>query len=152
MNFLQIIEKQNYQIEVNEVLECNYYANKFGLTLSEVDAKQLVTSKKNILKEHERLEFDTGIIEKIIFAFCDSQFICTDNYVKTINELIEIFYRYKNETMDMISDDELIKTMKEAFEGKCEGAIEFLDDTCLEAFARKVRGYNFEIGRNDKYE
>lgn len=48
------------------------------------------------------------------------------NYVETLHELIEIFYFYKNETLDLISDDELIKFMKNSFDGKCQGSLELL--------------------------
>ena len=53
---------------------------------------------------------------KIIYEFCDSDFIDQNNYVDTIIRLQEIFYLFKNEMQDEITDDELLHLMKEQFE------------------------------------
>lgn len=45
--------------------------------------------------------------------FSNSPFISQFNYVTTLNDLIETFYYFKNETLDEISDDELIFTENE---------------------------------------
>lgn len=97
------------------------------------------------LKEQQRIEFGEGILPKLIFTFCDSPYIYQDNYVDTIRRLQEIFYLYKNESMDEFSDDELLDFMKNAFDGECEGSLEYLEETCLEELARSVRkeGKNF---------
>ncbi len=50
---------------------------------------------------------------KIIYEFCDSDFIDQNNYVDTIIRLQEIFYLFKNEMQDEITDDELLHIMKE---------------------------------------
>lgn len=71
--------------------------------------------------------------------------------METITRLQEIFYLYKNESMDELTDDELLDYMKEAFEGECEGSLEFLEETVLEGFARNIRREgNFFFGKNYK--
>lgn len=117
----------------------NEYTGQFGLKLSEEDAALLLTERKNILKKQERVEFGEGILPKLIFAFCDSPYIYQDNYTDTLGRLQEIFYLYKNETLDEIPDDELIEFMKEQFDGPCQGSVDYLEDTSLEVFARKSR-------------
>jgi len=96
-------------------------------------------ARKNSLKEQERIEFGGGILPKLIFAFCDSPFIYQDNYVDTLECLQNIFYLYKNESLDELSDDELIEYMKKHFDNDCQGSLEYLEDTCLEDFARSIR-------------
>lgn len=60
----------------------------------------------------------------------------------TIIRLQEIFYLYKNETHDEVTDDELLHLMREQFEQICFGDTEYLETTCLSLFARAVRmGY-----------
>jgi len=125
----------------------NEYTGQFGLKLSEEDAALLLTERKNILKKQERVEFGEGILPKLIFAFCDSPYIYQDNYTDTLGRLQEIFYLYKNETLDEIPDDELIEFMKEQFDGSCQGSVDYLEDTSLEVFARKSR-----FGLNDSRE
>ena len=60
----------------------------------------------------------------------------------TLLRLQEIFYLYKNEMQDEISDEELLHFMKEQFEGVCFGDLGYLEGTCLQIFAEAVRaGY-----------
>lgn len=51
----------------------------------------------------------------------------------------EIFYRCKNETMDVLTDEELLECMKAAFDGECEGPLEFMEETAMDEIARAVR-------------
>lgn len=85
------------------------------------------------------MEFGEGILPKIIFAFCDSAYIDQENYAETIARLQEIFYTFKNETLDEITDDELLEFMREQYEEKCCGDTEYLEGTFLSDFAQMVR-------------
>ncbi len=125
--------------KLQKVIEMNEKTQKFGLVLSEKDAKMLVERRNTNLKEQQRVEFGEGILPKLIFTFCDSPYIYQGNYVDTIMRLQEIFYLYKNESMDELTDDDLLEAMKEAFDGECEGDLEYLEDTALEEFARSTR-------------
>lgn len=125
--------------QLQKVIGCNEYTKKYGLSLSNQEALQLMESKKNNLKQQERVEFGEGILDKIIYAFCDSPFIYQDNYVDTLEALQEIFYLYKNESLDELSDDELIDYMKKCFDGICQGDLDYLEGTCLDKFCRKIR-------------
>lgn len=128
--------------QMKDLIACNDYTKKFGIQLSETDAMELIEERRENLIRQERIEFGEGILTKLIFAFCDSPYIYQDNYVDTIQRLQEIFYLYKNESLDEWTDDELITFMKEQFDGKCQGDLDYLEDTSLEAFARKIRrGY-----------
>ena len=62
------------------------------------------------------------------------------NFVETMEQLQDIFYEYKNEFAEEIPDDELLDYMEEAFNGICQGAVEFMEDTVLEVIARRERG------------
>lgn len=87
----------------------------------------------------------------MIYAFCDSDYIDQENYAETLARLQEIFYLYKNESMDDLTDDELIDFMREAFDKECRGSLEYLEETCLEQFAREIRSNTRKfIGRSDK--
>lgn len=128
--------------QLGRLIETNRTAEKFGLTLSEEDAGLILKERGNTLREQERVEFGGGIVPKIIYEFCDSQYIDQSNYVETVIRLQEIFYLFKNEMKDEITDDELLHFMKEQFEGICFGDLEYLETTCLANFAQAVRaGY-----------
>lgn len=133
-----LVEKQ----AVNEIMKCNDLTIKFGLVLTEAQALALVETRSFALKENGRIEFGGGVIDKIINEFCDSPYISMHNYEETLHELLEIFYYYKNETLDLISDDDLVKYMKSAFDGICQGSLELLSGRELYMLARNLRyGY-----------
>lgn len=126
--------------QLEQIIKCNEFTQKFGLSLSSKEGLELLKNKNASLKGQERVEFGEGILTKIIFTFCDSPFIYQDNYVEMIEGLTEIFYIYKNESMDELTDDELLEYMKVCFDGKCQGDLDYLEGTCLEDFCRKIRG------------
>lgn len=136
-----------------QVRETNSYTEKFGLILSEDDAKLLLAERNRILKRERRVEFGKGILPQIIYHFCDSSFLTQDNYTETLVRLQEIFYRYKNEMMDEITDDELLCFMREQFEEVCYGDLDYLEGTCLDIFAQAIRagyrGYRASGGRGE---
>lgn len=136
-NWLELLSDEKNAVAA--LVECNSYTAGFNLSLTEEEAKELVLSKKESLKRQGRLEFGESILPKLIYAFCDSSYIHQGNYLETLEGLQDIFFTYKNETMDGITDDELIAYMREKFEGECGGSLEYLEETILEAFARKAR-------------
>lgn len=139
-NWMELLGQQN---QIQAVLKTNEYSRKCGLVLTEQDAIILSKGRKNALKEQRRVEFGEGIMSKLIYAFADSPYISQDNYVQTLAQLQELFYLFKNEMQDEITDDELIHFMKEQFDTICFGDLEYLGGTCLENFAEAIRaGYN----------
>lgn len=127
---------------VNEVMKCNDLTSKYSLVLTEAQALALVETRSFALKGNGRIEFGGGVIDKIINEICDSPYLSMHNYEETLQELLEIFYHYKNETLDLMSDDDLIKYMKNAFNGICQGSLELLSERELYKLARNLRyGY-----------
>ena len=135
-NYLQKLS-ENYQ--VGQILKTNEISKENGLTLTEEEAKALVAARGDALREERRVEFGDSISPKLIRTFTDSSFINQEDYAEIIARLQEIFFLYKNESMDMVSDDELLGIMKNAFENESGGDLEYLEGTALEAFARTVR-------------
>ncbi|MCI8482878.1 MAG: hypothetical protein HFH41_00895 [Lachnospiraceae bacterium] len=136
------LELMNRQVWLEQVRKTNQYTEKFGLTLSEQDMELLLAGKNDILKMERRVELGQGILPQIIYTFCDSSFLSQDNYVEVLGRLQEIFYMYKNEMQDEITDEELLNFMQEQFETVCCGDLDYLEGTCLDIFAQAVRaGY-----------
>lgn len=126
-------------LAVSEIINCNEITSRYGLVLSQSEAQELVETRAEALNKNGRVEFAGGAINKLIIEFCDSPFLSQFNYATTLNELIETFYYFKNETLDEISDNELISLMKKYFDQKCQGSIELLQNRELEALARNIR-------------
>ena len=135
-NYLQ---KMSEQYQVNQIMKTNEESKENGLTLTKEDATALVAARGDTLREERRVEFGDSISPKLIRAFADSSFINQEDYVQILARLQEIFFLYKNESMDMVSDDELLGIMKNAFENESGGNLEYLEGTALEDFARSVR-------------
>lgn len=124
---------------IKSIICCNEISKKFGLRLSEKDAEELLISRKEALIEEGRIEFNGGILEKLIYEFCDSPYIYQKNYLETLQGLQEAFYRFKNESLDELSDDELIQLMKKYFNEECMGDLEYLEGTFLDLYCRELR-------------
>lgn len=139
-DWMILLQEQN---QLSKVIKTNELTERFGLCLMEQDAKLILEERKNSLAEQKRIEFGESIATKIIYEFCDSDYIHQSNYVDTIVRLQEIFYLYKNEMQDEITDDELLHLMKEQFENLCFGDLDYLESTCLANFAEAIRaGYS----------
>ena len=139
-DWMILLQEQN---QLSKVIKTNELTEQFGLCLTEQDAKLILEERKNSLVEQRRIEFGEDIATKIIYEFCDSDYIHQSNYVDTIIRLQEIFYLYKNEMQDEITDDELLHLMKEQFENLCFGDLDYLESTCLANFAEAIRaGYS----------
>ena len=67
------------------------------------------------------------------------------NYVETLVRLQEIFYLYKNEVQDNLTDDELLHLMKEQFEFLCFGDLDYLEGTCHFSASCPSMGNNSSI-------
>lgn len=144
-----LIQKQ----AVAEIEKSNDFTAQFGLTLSHSDAVELVETRTFALKSNGRIEFGGGVINKIIREFCNSPYISMHNYAETLYELTEMFYFYKNETLDLMSDDDLIKFMKNSFDGKCQGSLELLSGRELANMARNLRfGYAPDYSDDSAYD
>lgn len=143
----QDIQKKQAIIELKA---CNEITIKYGVVLSDQDINELVQSRFKSLEDTGRIEFSEGILKKIVEVFCDSPYIMQQNYKDTLMELQESFYFFKNESMDQISDDELIEFMKRHFDGKCQGSLEYLSGTTLEELCRNTR-YGYQVNDTDIY-
>lgn len=138
MGMDEMLLKMSEQNQIAQVMKENEYTRRFGLTLSQEEAAELVSRRREDLREQQRIEFGEGILTKLTRMFCDSAYIEQEDYAQTLGRLQEIFYLYKNESMDELTDDELLEFMREKFD-EVEGSLDYLEDTVLDEFARKIR-------------
>ncbi|MCP1110445.1 DUF6323 family protein [Ohessyouella blattaphilus] len=151
LNGLSLVTKKK---EVKGLMARNEASATFQLSLSEEEATQLVESKNQTLRKYKRLELGESILGKLVDAFQDSQYLSQGNYLETLIDLQDLFYQYKNECMDLVSDDELIEFMREQFEEICYGDLDYLGGTCLERFKEAVKAgwRNNEERRKERYD
>lgn len=142
---------QGQENPLAKVLETNEATEKFGLVLREQDAQLILEERRTCLREQKRVEFGESIALGIIYEFCDSAYLDQSNYVDTIIRLQEIFYLYKNEMQDEITDAELLHLMKEQYEFICFGDLDYLEGTCLANFSQAIRAGYGGYKRTDGY-
>lgn len=116
----------NQETTAREIVKLNKTTEKYGLTLTKEQAVDLVNNRNTILKELGRIELGGGILEKLIYEFCDSPYIYKDEYLDILEELTNIFYEYREEFDGKLTDEQIIKYMKNRFDNTCNGSLEFL--------------------------
>ncbi len=124
---------------ITQVLQCNEKTTEYQLTLTKQEAELLIDTRQEALKANQRIEIGGGVINKIIEHFKTSPYISQDNYATTVSELVETFYYFKNETLDEVSDEDLIDLMEELFDGRCQGSMELLQGREMERIAHNIR-------------
>ena len=100
----------------SEILSTNKKSVEYGLALSEKDAMMLVRQGKDAIALQERIEFGKSITVKLIEKFMQSSYISQNDYAETIAILLEIFYEAKEESLDVLTDEEVIDIMYDFFE------------------------------------
>jgi len=152
-DIFEMMQIQSKEKAALSLLASNERTEQFGLSLTSEDVEKLMVSRKESLKTHERIEFKSEVLQKLIDAFCDSVYLRQDNYVETLEQLQDIFFEYKNEAEENLTDDELITFMREQFDEICCGDIDYLANTCLERFCQAIRagyeGYKESGGRGE---
>ena len=123
-----------------ELRACNAVSEPYGLALSEEQALRLVQREQDTLRAAGRISFGSGILAKLAFAFCDSPFIQRDEYADTLDALQEDFYAFKNESEDLLSDDELVEAMASVFNGSAQGSLEMMEELTFGDLCRAARG------------
>lgn len=129
---------------MQELDACNEMSCYFGLTLTGEQMLRLTEQRFQALGSTGRIEFGEGVLKKLVAAFCDSPYITQQNYGEILGQLQDIFYYFKNESEETLSDDELIEAMKSVFDGKAQGSLEYLEGTALENLCRIIRGGEVE--------
>jgi len=124
---------------IRELAACNRMSERYGLTLAPGQMRSLAERRSEALRNTGRVEFGGGILRALIYTFCDSPDLRQEDYEATLTELQDLFYWFKNETGDNLSDDELLHAMRAVFD-RAHGALERLVDTPPEMLYRIARG------------
>ena len=127
--------------EIEHLMQINDVTRPYGLTLTHEDAMTILNARTQALRGSGRVEIGKGAVDHLIEKFCDSPYINEENYVESICRLTELFYYMKSDTLDRLTDDELLDQMKQFFDGCCEGSIDLLADRELDRMAYNVRTY-----------
>ena len=122
-----------------ELDSCNHVIGRYGLSLSTQEIQALVVGRIEALQTTDRVEFGGGVAKELVLAFAGSSYVSQTGFVETILELQELFYEFKNESLEQIPDDELIAKMRWLFDEVANGDLGYLEEALFEGLARRVR-------------
>ncbi len=114
-----------------ELASCEELMGRYGLRLTEEEQQALALRQQQALEQTGRILLEGGVLQKLVYAFCDSPFIQPQDWADTLGELLDTFYEYKNESGDALSDDELVEWMARLFSGSAQGSLDYLAGTSL---------------------
>ena len=123
---------------VEEVTALNTLTAIQGLTLTAAQAAELVAARREALVQTGRVEFGSGVTEKLIRAFYTLPYLTKETYAETLQALTELFYQLKNETDDRVGDDALLAEMRARFDGDCGGSLGLLAGDPMPAIVRDL--------------
>ncbi len=113
---LSSLQDKSMNIAKNEILKINEESSVYGLILTSENVEEIIKSRGYSLKTYGRIDLNMDSTKKIINKIYISQYTDKDDYVEIINDLQDIFYYLKNETLDKISDNEIIDIIGEFYE------------------------------------
>ena len=136
MNDLSVFSAVSAQALRAELADCNRLTEVQGLCLTPDDMRALTRRREEALRDTGRVEFSGGIFRKLAYAFCDSAYITPANYAETLSELVALFYAFKSDIEDEMTDDELIEAMRRIFDDRAQGDLTYLADITLSDLCR----------------
>ena len=126
--FALTVQKAQLAATVQALRKCNDVSQRYGLSLDERQIQSLAQARSEALQYAARIEMGESVLPRLIYAFCDSPYINRDDYAATLATLQDLFYTFKNETEDGLSDDELIEALRTVFNGKAQGSLDYLEN------------------------
>lgn len=111
-----------------ELESYNRRSAPFGLVLSEQAMERLCRQRGEALRESGRIEFGEPVLGKLIAAFSSSPYLIQSEYEETLTELQTLFYYFKSECRDLLSDDELVEGMRLIYDEAAGGSTAFLSE------------------------
>ena len=124
---------------VQELESCNSAIGRHGLSLTRQDIQALVVGRLEALEVSDRVEFGGGVAKELVLAFSGSAYVSQTSFVETILELQDLFYEFKNESLEQIPDEDLIAKMRSLFDEVAQGDLEYLAEALFAGLGRQVR-------------
>lgn len=114
----------------------NQIAERYGMALQEAQITALVEARNQSLINNGRIEFGCTLLPRLIVAFCDSPYITQYDFFDTLAALQDLFYTFKNELNDTLTDDELILALQRVYNEKAGGYMEYLENLTVSEIYR----------------
>ncbi len=108
--------------------KCNAKTEPYGLRLTAAGLERLMKSRAEALRSTGRVEVGEGALTSLVDAFRTSPYLLPSHYEETLMDLQELFYSFKNDCKDLLTDQELAEAMALVFNEAAQGSMEFLSE------------------------
>ena len=88
----------------------------------------------------------TGIKAMLADEFSRSIFVDQENYAVLLEELVYIFFQVKTAVCDRISDNDLVRLLKDYYENKAMGSVEIMRERDIDIVVKYVET---ELGQSN---
>lgn len=122
----------------NEISNLNKKISPYGLYLTQNDVREIVRARTSAMTENCRMEIGIGSIEKIVDSIITSRFINRSNFRETLCALLRTFYYIKTASYDSISDDDLVRVLKDVYENVVYGSLENMEGREVDIIMRYI--------------
>ena len=127
-----------------KLLKLNDESINYGLVLTQKDINDIMKNINETLKKIGRIETSADALEKVISIVYSSPYTDKENYVENINDMQELFYYFKSQVLDLLSDDEVIEILDKAYDEKCGEILQI--QGVVEEYTKEFKlGGNFRI-------
>jgi len=137
--FGQDADEMQLAAAARELEAVNQTIGRHGLSLTKRDVQALVVGRAEALQVSERVEFGGGVTKQLVLAFAGSPYLSQTTFVETVLDLQDLFYEVKNESLEQVTDEELIAKMRSLFDDYAAGNMDLLAEALLEGLSRHVR-------------
>lgn len=146
-NILKFTMNELQDFSSEKLMALNEESINYGLVLTDDDVRQITKNTKETLRKTGRIETSTDSLEKIIAFLYSSPYTQKDDYVEVISDMEEIFYYFKNQVLDLLSDDEVIEILKNIYDEKSGEIVQiqgFVEEYTKEfKFEREFDSWNY---------
>ena len=123
----------------SQLARCNRRTARWGLELTLPQLQELASHRLAALRATGQVEFGEGVLEQLAAAFADSPHLDPANYQPLLLQLQGVFYYFRGEAPEAMSDAELIEIMRRIFNTSAGGSVEYLAETGLEELCHALR-------------
>lgn len=150
-------QKNKFLISINQIqlsdtnalkeslAELNSRTNEYGVVLTVKQVNRLAEAVKVALRESDRVEIGAGILPVLADEFSRSIFVDQENYASLLEELVYIFFQVKTAVCDRISDNDLVRLLRDYYENKAMGSVEIMRERDIDLLVKYVET---ELGQN----
>lgn len=136
---LMDLMKLNTDATVTALRRVNGVIERYDLRLTDGQMVALAQARTRALAQTGRVDLGEGILPKLAYAFADSPCIQRQEYADTLGALQDLFYAFKNECEDSLTDDELVEAMQTIFNRKAQGSLEYMENLTVADLYRALR-------------